>query len=241
MPHRRLLGLLLALALALPQAAGADAADDSISKPLKLLYRTPHLDNAVGPGVLHYDLRSSGPEAEDALDDVVRLQILRVNADGGKDALSSFPGAEKRKEFPEVAGFHGNPLVMHFLQWDVERMDDRTDINHHHLRNQILDTMRRADGITAEPAKIVHAGRTLPAWRVSFAPFGGLPDKMRRKLGAGVGKRYVYTLADDVPGGIYAIETVEPAAGGAERRTELKFKDATPPKSFRAAGAGAAR
>nr|MDJ0895999.1 hypothetical protein [Alphaproteobacteria bacterium] len=108
--------------------------------------------------------------------------------------------------------FHGNPLVMLFLQYDVWAMSRVLGGNPSYFRNRIKRSL--ANGAEVRDTIIRRDGQELAAKQVILRPFAG--DRMAEKLREFQHKLYEITVSDQIPGGIYRIRAMVPAADGAE-------------------------
>lgn len=209
----RLLGI---VALAVTGSAGAALAtsdggnsDVEYSDAQTALFGTPHLDNIENPLTLRYAYRHGGA-ADAAYDDEIKVTVTTISADGGKDMDFEYMTGERRKPFNGVSAFRGNPLIMLFLQDDVNRMSKLVGGGEAYLRNRI----RSAFLVQAEtaPVSFEFEGQQVGGTRITVAPFVG--DKHRDELKEFEFKRYEFTLSPKVPGAVYSIRSIVPQAGG---------------------------
>lgn len=191
-------------------AAPAGAAERNDYTPAQLaLFDTPHLKNISAPGTLFYDFRHSAA-AGAGFDDRVELTVTEVRADGRKNLSVQYLSGERRRSFPAIEGFRGNPLVMLFLQHDVEEMQRLAGGVTSYFRNRIRFAFR--DKVELAEITVEHGGRALAATRITIRPFVGDPNQARFQ--AFVDKWYEFVLAPELPGGIYRIRSVVPARDG---------------------------
>lgn len=192
------------VALALVVTASAQDGD-TYNKEQILLFGTYHLENVTSPGVLHYDFQQSG-SINHEIEDQVTLAITRVNENGSKNLSTEFLSGDNRRDFNDMPDFNSNPLIMYFLQWDVEQMDASSGISHNHYRRLLRSAM--SSGIRSEEVVVNHAGRTLEGQKVFFEPLAG--SEYQDKYGDHIKKRYEFILAESIPGYIYSISTLVP-------------------------------
>ena len=62
------------------------------------------------------------------------------------------------------------------------------------------------------PTRIDYDGHAVDGYRIEMQPF--VKDANRDKLRAFADARYVFLVAEAIPGGIYSIEETAPGAGG---------------------------
>ncbi|MBK1713390.1 hypothetical protein [Rubrivivax gelatinosus] len=201
----------LRLAAALPALAAwpawAAAESDEISAAEKALFVDNHLAGLVPPLELAYRFSRRG-SLEPELDDRVTL-MLKARAGGGCcSAQASFLSGAERIELPEVEAAQGNPVILHFLERDVREMQRRTKGQSSYFRKRIR--MALAQSATLRASTLPYAGRSVAAREIEIAPY--LEDPLRARFEALAGKRYLFTLAPAVPGGVYAIATRVPGA-----------------------------
>lgn len=210
--------ILLAGLCALPAAA----ADKSAYSPAQLaLFDTPHLQNIAEPGTLLYDFRHSA-KAGEGFEDRVEMTVTKIGADGRKDLSFRYLSGERQRPYPTVEGFRGNPLIMLFLQHDVDEMERTVGGASSYYRNRIRFAFR--DKVEMAPATVDHGGRSLAATRITLRPFLGDPNG--KHFQRFVNKRYEFLLVPEVPGGIYSIRSVVPAAdnGGTRIENSVTFR-----------------
>lgn len=223
---------LIGTALALGIVAPAAAADDQLPplSPAQIaLFESNHLKSISKPVRLDYAFEHHGGAGD--FDDKVSETIREVHEDGGKDVAVEFLSGEHQTNFPPVTGFHGNPVLMYFLEHDVMELHQATGGAATYFRNRI----RRAffDGADVHPTEVTVDGKTRAATEIVITPFRN--DAQIARFPGVADKSYRFVLCDAVPGTIYQISTSvpKPAAptGGAafdETMTYSGERDATP-------------
>ena len=210
----RLLLPLLAAAFVLAAPAGAaqeQQKQKEWTQAQVLLFDTPHLANVTAPQTLSYDFEQRGGSEVD-FDDRVELNITENLPDGRKSLEAEFLTGERRRAFAPFTGFRGNPLIMMFLQWDVDRMKESAGGGERYFRNRIRYAFFQ--GAEVEEAPIELDGESLPGTRILIRPFKD--DANRDRFPDLQGKFYEFLVSSKVPGGVYQIRAVVPAEGGAE-------------------------
>ncbi len=196
----------LTLALTLTLSAQAQEPDAvAYTKEQLLLFGTRHLENIDSKAVLHYDFRQSGSRAR-AIEDRVTLEIKEIDENGGKHLSTRFLNGDEQRDFGDIRDFRSNPLIMYFLQWDVEKMDNDSRLSHHHYRHLLRRAIRV--GTHSKEVTITHEQRKLQGHKVFFRPLTSKEDDER--YGNYAGKRYEFILAETIPGYIYSISTLIP-------------------------------
>ncbi len=135
------------------------------------------------------------PEAEDE----AALDVTAVQPDGRKRvAFRLFSGRNERRLEPGQ-GYRNNPLIVVFLQRDVEQMGRLTGGSPQYFRNRIREAFGRDGAVSAEPVTVAFRERRLEGTKVTVEPFARDPNLLRFPEYAR--KRYEFVLAPDIPGG----------------------------------------
>jgi hypothetical protein len=201
-------------------ALHAQAQDYSAAQ--RAIFQTPHLANIIQPVTLRYSYQHQGT-LEQAFDDIVDVIITKVMPDGGRDVSFNFLSDKHHRDFPSVEGFHGNPVIMMFLEHDVAGLSSQTGGSALYFRNRIRDAF--VDRATAEEVMVPYGGKEVPATHVKLQPF--LQDPLRERFEKFAEKTYEFFLAPDVPGGVYSIRVLTPG-GSVDKPLEenlLRFQD----------------
>lgn len=194
------LSMLVCTALMLPALCGA-AADD-VSPAEKALFVTNHLATLKPPTTLRYSFLKSG-SLEPGFDDKVSIS-LRAQPDGRCcTAAAEFLSGSRRLALPEVESAQGNPLILYFLEHDIREMQRLTKGQQNYFRKRIR--MAVYQGATMSETKVSYLGRSVAAKQITVAPY--LDDPLRARFEALATKRYVFTLSDQVPGGVVGIRS----------------------------------
>ncbi len=216
-----LLGLCLA-----PPAGAADPAD--ATKPLSpaqiALFETPHLANIDHPETLLYRFTRQGP---DGFTDRVAEDIKLVHPDGTKYVMFNFLTGDRHIFYPAVDDFRGNPLLMVFLEHDVDEMRAQTGVAAAYFRDRIRAAFIDKAAIAA--TKITLDGHEIAAQSITLRPFAD-NDRFAR-VPQIQEKTYRFVLSKEVPGGFaeFATETpADPASGAPAISERLVFDQATP-------------
>ena len=202
----------LAVAAVITLAAGATparAADDQPdARPLSpaqvALFMTPHMKNIEHPETLQYSFTRDGASG---FTDTVSERITSVHPDGSKAVSFEFFTGERRKPFPGVDDFSGNPLLMVFLENDVNTMRDTLGVSATYFRNRVREAM--VDRATVAATTYTLDGKPVAAQEVTVQPFAG--DQRFDRLPTVQAKTYRFILSDAVPGGLAEISTAMPA------------------------------
>jgi hypothetical protein len=219
------IGALFLAGLSLTAATPPAQPDDAPLSPTQiLLFDTPHLKAIDHPVSLEYSFHRNGPAA---FDDQVVERIDEVHPDGTKHVSVNFVIGEHHQFFPAVDDFHGNPLLMFFLEHDVQEMRAQFGVAAAYFRNQIRTAF--IDRATIEDVPIAIDGRTVPARRITLRPFAD--DPRLANLPAVRNKTYVFVVTDSVPGMLEDLRVdrpADPSAGAPALSEELVFKGERP-------------
>jgi hypothetical protein len=218
------------LAIGAGPAHGHDE-ESPLSEAQVALFESDHLRDIQQPAELeyrfHHQVRGGTEDGE--YDDRVALD-LRPHDDGGKDVWVDFLSGAHHVAYPPLMGFHGNPILMFFLEHDVEEMRRVTGGAATFFRNRI----RRAfvDQAAVTPIEVERDGKATPATEITLAPFAH-DSQMATAYPALKDKHYRFVLSQAVPGQVYEITAQVPGEAGAPPQAEdsMVFADQLPCKT----------
>jgi hypothetical protein len=195
----------LLAALAIIGAASAQAPDTRpLSAAQTALFETPHLKAIEHPETLEYRFERTGIEP---FSDTVAVHITEIHPDGTKLVSFDFLTGEHHMVYPGVDNFTGNPLLMIFLEHDVQEMRQQIGVAATYFRNRVRDAF--VDRATIADSTIEIGGKTVPARRITLKPFAD--DRRLEHLPAVQGKTYSFVLSDQIPGQFQALTVETPA------------------------------
>lgn len=187
---------------------GAALAQDHDGRPMSAaqtaLFETPHLKAIDHPETLQYQFQRTG---RDPFTDSVDVHIENVHPDGSKYVSFGFMTGDHHVFYPAVDNFRGNPLLMVFLEHDVQEMKDQIGIAAAYFRKEVVDAF--VDKASMSDSTVEIGGKTLPAHKITLKPFA--EDQRLEKLPSIQAKTYSFTLSDQVPGQLEALEVDVPA------------------------------
>jgi hypothetical protein len=198
----------LCLAAAMAAALGASAAAAATdTRPLSAaqiaLFETPHLQNITHPVSLEYRFTREG---SGGFTDRITENIERIHADGTKYVDFDFLTGTHRVRMPGIDHFHANPLLLVFLQRDVDEMQAATGIPaglfRHIIREAFVDRAHVSDDT------LLIDGKPVPAQRITLQPFAA--DARFANLPAIRDKTYTFVIAAGVPGMVEELRAEEP-------------------------------
>jgi hypothetical protein len=214
---RRLARLAIAIAaaaLSLPGAAArAEEPPKDFSAAERALFMTDQLAKLRPPMTLRYRFQRSG-SLEPPFDDKVSIALKAQPATGRCcDATGEFLSGERRFELPPVEGASGNPVTLFFLERDVREMERLTKGKSAYFRKRIR--MAIFQGAQQRAVTLKYRGKSVAGQEFTITPYVDDPNRPRFEQLAN--KRYVFTLSDAVPGGVYGIRAlvVDAAKDGA--------------------------
>ncbi len=188
-----------------------------------LLFDTPYLTDVTPNEALIYnydrttiDESRFGPK----LSDTIRLEVRPDDFDASKRSayLKIYTGPRERNIGPFVHTV-GNPAVMIMLEQDTFEMQRRLGGQPAYFRNKIRKAMR--EKATVEEVSFDFNGKTVNGHKITITPFMGDPNMA--KLPEYAATRYEFVVSDGVPGGLYRVSSIIPAAN--DPGTPLKQQD----------------
>ena len=211
-------GMLAAVVLILLSGPGPAVAESVTSA----VFEPGRFAAITAPVVLRYRFEIEGQGITPPAPQPVRVEVRSVAADGGKEVwLDLFEGQEHRL-FGPVAAREQNPLVITFLQMDVNEMGRLTGGAAGYFQQQIRKAFN--EPTESEAVTVELDGRSLPATRITLRPFRD--DPAIDRFPAFRDKAYVFTVADGVPGGVWQLVTrvPDPANGTLILEKSLTFE-----------------
>jgi hypothetical protein len=197
----------LVLALALLTAAPAAAATVQ-----ELVFDADPFAGLSEPQTLRYRYELRGSLLAEAHHSQVSMEVREVRADGGKLVhFDMFEGPDRRQFGPMQARAQ-NPLLIVFLQRDVMQMARLTGGSPGYFRNRIREAFVQPAEV--ERFEIRFDGANLPAVRVRITPF--LHDPQIARFAQFRHKRYEFTVAEGLPGGLHEIAVLTPKSDTGE-------------------------
>lgn len=194
--HRILLATLLSL---LPSLVWAVA---EFSPAERALFMTNHLATLHPPAKLEYTFRKSG-SLEAGFEDRVAVNWRASASANCCTASTEFLGGARRITLPEIESAQGNPVILYFLERDIREMQRLTKGQPSYFRKRIR--MAVFQGATMRERSLRYRGRTIAAQEFVIAPY--VDDPLRARFEKLANKSYVFTLSDQVPGGVVSIQT----------------------------------
>jgi hypothetical protein len=197
---------MLAVPAASAQAPAKDPHKDSAkdySAAERALFLTDQFAKLRPPLTLRYQFHRTG-SLESAFDDKAAITLTARSGGDCCDASGEFLSGERKVELPPVEGAKGNPVLLFFLERDVREMQRLTKGQSNYFRKRIR--MAIYQGAQQRAVTLKFRGKPVAGQEFTITPYVDDPNRPRFEQFAG--KRYVFTLSDAVPGGVYAIRTL---------------------------------
>ncbi len=193
-------------------------ADDKHSDAEILLFETDHFKTFTKPAKLHYVFVKSGP-LEENFQDNVEISIDKIMPDGSKNVTVEFLSGSKKINFPPAEEVRGNPVLLYFLERDIREMQRLTGGKSPYFKRRIQIAL--ADHAEMHPVKFVFDGKEVDGKEIKIAPYAN--DELKERFGKHVGKYYLFTLSDKIPGEVYQLRSVTPdiQSGGSTKGQPL--------------------
>lgn len=185
------------------------ANDDEIpySEAQEMMFNRPHLSNIKQPVELVYNFKQAGThEGTQEFTDSVSARVKKTHDDGTRDLSFDFLSGERKKIYPDLDGFRGNPMLMLFLEWDVTKMENTPGAlrSENYFRNKMRVGFWKYCKV--EDVKVEHDDKQYTGKRITMQPFGN--NKADRQLASiFADKEYEFIFVDEIPGEIYQIST----------------------------------
>jgi hypothetical protein len=207
---------LVIVAMLATLAAPAWPADPSqFSDAEKRLFVDDHLAKLPARATIDYAYSRRG-SLEASIDDSARVTVGAPDASGGRPVKVDYLKGTNRFELPDIGSAHGNPILLYFLERELQQMHRLTGGSTNYYRKRIR--MALADGGDVETVTVNTSVGRVSATRIRIAPYRDDPARSRYERFAE--KRYTFTLSDAVPGKIVELRSelggTAAASGSAE-------------------------
>ncbi|HEX4586152.1 MAG TPA: hypothetical protein VH183_15085 [Burkholderiaceae bacterium] len=180
----------------------------NISRAETLLFMTPHLKDVRPPSRLHYAFHKSGT-LEEGFSDTVDIDIT-AQTDGGKKSTVRFFSGARQVNYPDIEHVEENPVLLFYLEREIREMSRLTGGKPNYFRHRIRAAL--ADSAQIKDIDIRMGDRTVRAQQITISPYESDPDRGRYERLAN--KSYVFTICETIPGVVYEMRGVVPAASG---------------------------
>jgi hypothetical protein len=189
--------------------AGPTLRAAEISPAENLLFLDGHLAGVHPPASLHYRFEETlggGPERKSELE-----LALKAGSKGACcDVAAKETGGPAFAVLPPVEDAKANPVILYFLERDIRQMQGLTGGQSSYFRRLIRLSL--AEDATLRDTTVRYRGRDWPAREILVEPYRD--DPRRDQYAALAAKTYRFVLAPGLPGGVYQIGALVPAAAG---------------------------
>lgn len=191
-------------ALALPcTIVRAEDSPNDFSAAERALFMTDRFAKLRPPMTLRYEFHRTG-SLEPGFDDKGSI-ALTAQANGRCCvATGDFLSDEHKVVLPPVDDATGNPVMLYFLERDVREMERLTKGKQAYFRKRIR--MAIYQGAQQRAVMLRYRGKQVAGQEFTISPYVDDPNRARFEQLSN--KRYVFTMSDAVPGGVYAIRAL---------------------------------
>jgi hypothetical protein len=205
MLYRPVTAVLCAALLALPVLSLGQENKQDFSPAEKLLFMSNQMGGIKPPSTINYTFRKSG-SLEEAFEDKVALSLDKTTDGKCCSAHTEFLSGARQLPSAEMPVAEGNPVLLNFLERDLNEMKRLTKGSTNHFRKYIR--MAAYKGATVRDASFTYKGKPVAGKEITLTPY--LEDPNRPKYEKFVRKTYQFVLCEAVPGGVFAVRTQIP-------------------------------
>jgi hypothetical protein len=121
---------------------------------------------------------------------------------------------------------------MLFLERDVQEMERLTQGKALYFRNRIRNAL--AGSASLKPTSFDFNGKTVKGTEIRIEPFAD--DPLNERYPRFAKRAYVFVLSDEIPGGIYKINSLTPGPSGSQPLMDesVTFRETHAPEATRA-------
>lgn len=170
----------------------------TVAEAEAILFQTDHLHNVARPATLRYTFRKTG-SLEPGFDDVVKLQL-----GARRTSTVLFLSGARQWPLPDLDNAEGNPVLLGFLERDIAEMHRLTGGSSSYFRRRIR--LALATTAQVQPRRFVFQGTPIDGRQVLIEPYRN--DPMHERFERFTGKRYLFLLGAQLPGGVYQVSTI---------------------------------
>jgi hypothetical protein len=213
------LALLSAAAAAAPAASPADAGSvtgDVLEAGL--------FDGVTRPSTFHYRYEMQAETMKAPFVSRAVMEVRKIAGDGSKEVYFDLFEGKNRRQLGPMAAQEVNPLILVFLQLDVDEMGNITGGAPLYFQRQIRDAFNAP--AEEKDLEVEVGGRAVQARQIRMQPF--LHDPHLDRFPAFRDKTYEFVVSKDVPGGLVSIAAVtpDPKTGAVVVEKSMTFESA---------------
>lgn len=199
----RSLSLLFAALACLLPVTCVVAADQPISEAEKQLFVTNHMKNVRSPSTLRYHFEKSGSLEEGYQDDAT-MRVEKGTSAKGKMVKVTYLTGKNNFKLPDLPDAEGNPIILFYLEKELAEMKRLTGGSPNYYRKRIR--LALVDEASVKPVTIRYEGKDIKGSEIRISPY--VNDLARSRYEKFAEKYYVFTLSDQIPGGVYQMRGV---------------------------------
>ncbi|NOQ93105.1 MAG: hypothetical protein GQ547_00540 [Methylophaga sp.] len=173
------------------------------------IFDNAHLKNIKQEGTLNYVYKKEhfvdGPR-----EDTIDLVLTNLRNTGRKDTHIEFFTGKYNRPYQDRENQKGNSIVVFFLEFDVRELaktiNSARPERWHYLQKKVKWQLAR--GANKQDIEINYNGKLVAGEQYTIRPYINDPKKADFPLYAN--KYYIFTLSEEIPGGIYQVRTIVP-------------------------------
>ena len=165
------------------------------------LFIDEHLDKINEPSRIFYRFQKESTREDNFIGNVV-LNIVKVADDNTKHITFRYLKGRNKVRFPPQIGAKGNPVFMLFFERDSRDMQRLTGGNALFFRSRIRHAIAATD---IKESSFEFDDKIYESKEIIFRPF--TETKLKNRVSRYQKKKFTVILSDDIPGGIFKIES----------------------------------
>lgn len=197
------------LAFGTPATASDEMPPDSVAV---VVFEADLLADVTVPSVIHYRYDMQGQGIDPPFVSHGSMALAEGEQQGVKAASFELFEGPNRRQFGPLSATSINPMVLVFLQRDVTTMGKLTGGASGYFQKGLRQGFR--DTGIIETVDVEIDGANVAVEKVSIQPFANDPEIGRFPQFRD--KTYSFWVSDEIPGGLYRIETVTPDVDSGE-------------------------
>lgn len=165
------------------------------------LFIEEHLEPINQPSRIYYKFEKEST-LEDSFKGNVVLNIVKIDEDGKKYITFRYLKGRNKVRYPPQIGAKGNPVFMLFFERDARDMQRLTGGNALFFRSRIRHAIAATD---IKESSFEFDDKIYQSKEIIFRPF--TETKLKNRVSRYQQKKFTVILSDDIPGGIFKIES----------------------------------
>ena len=165
------------------------------------LFVDEHLVPITEPSRLFYKFEKESTREDNFIGNVV-LNIVKIDEEKRKYITFRYLKGRNKVRFPPQIGAKGNPIFMLFFERDARDMQRLTGGNALFFRSRIRHAIAATD---IKESSFEFDDKIYESKEIIFRPF--TETKLKNRVSRYQKKKFTVILSDDIPGGIFKIES----------------------------------